>query len=364
MKRIKSNDNLIGNAVVLLYNIGKEKQRIDNIRKWSIKMLYYAAPMEGITGYVYRNAHHHFFRGTDKYFTPFLTPKRGKGWTSREKNDILPDHNQGIKVVPQILTNQPEDFIRMAKALEDCGYEEINLNLGCPSGTVVAKGKGCGFLADPEVLRQFFEAVFQEVTVKVSVKTRLGLADPEEIVKLMEIYNQFPLEEVIIHARIHKDFYRRPVNREAFRKAFLMSSHPVCYNGDIFTVADFEEFHREFPEVDRVMFGRGLTANPQLIEQIRYGDTPDKKRWQAFHDEVCLGYEEIMSGERNVLFKMKELWNYMIPEFEDAGKIAKKIKKSVRLQEYKIVVDNLFREHELKSSCGTKTVLEKRKDEE
>lgn len=321
-------------------------------------MEYYAAPMEGITGYVYRNAHHHYFRGTDKYFTPFLTPKRGKGWTSREKNDISPEHNQGIKVVPQILTNQPEDFIRMAVQLEQCGYDEVNLNLGCPSGTVVAKGKGCGFLADPEKLRRFFEIVFQEVSIKISVKTRLGMDAPEEIEQLMEIYNQFPLEEVIIHARIHKDFYRKPVNREAFRKGFLMCKHPVCYNGDIFTVEDFEEFHRKFPEVNRVMFGRGLTANPQLIEQIRYGAILDKKSWKAFHDEVCLGYEEIMSGERNVLFKMKELWNYMAPQFENSEKVEKKIKKSVRLQEYKRIVDNLFQEHELKS-CGEKMVPER-----
>ena len=321
-------------------------------------MEYYAAPMEGITGYVYRNAHHHYFRGTDKYFTPFLTPKRGKGWTSREKNDISPEHNQGIKVVPQILTNQPEYFIRMAAQLEQCGYDEVNLNLGCPSGTVVAKGKGCGFLADPEKLRRFFEIVFQEVSIKISVKTRLGMDAPEEIEQLMEIYNQFPLEEVIIHARIHKDFYRKPVNREAFRKGFLMCKHPVCYNGDIFTVEDFEEFHRKFPEVNRVMFGRGLTANPQLIEQIRYGAILDKKSWKAFHDEVCLGYEEIMSGERNVLFKMKELWNYMAPQFENSEKVEKKIKKSVRLQDYKRIVDNLFQEHELKS-CGEKTVPER-----
>ena len=181
---------------------------------------------------------------------------------------------------------------------------------------------------------------------------------PEEIEQLMEIYNQFPLEEVIIHARIHKDFYRKPVNREAFRKGFLMCKHPVCYNGDIFTVEDFEEFHRKFPEVNRVMFGRGLTANPQLIEQIRYGAILDKKSWKAFHDEVCLGYEEIMSGERNVLFKMKELWNYMAPQFENSEKVEKKIKKSVRLQEYKRIVDNLFQEHELKS-CGEKMVPER-----
>ncbi len=311
-------------------------------------MKIYAAPMEGVTGYVYRNAHRHHFRGIDTYYTPFLTPKKGKGWTSREKNDIAPEHNQGIRVVPQILTNQAEDFVRMAEKLADCGYEEVNLNLGCPSGTVVAKGKGCGFLADRDRLWRFFEYVFDhmEKGTQVSVKTRLGKDSPEEIVPLMEIYNQFPLTEVIVHARIHKDFYKRPVNWDAFRKAFLLCRHPVCYNGDIFTAEDFRRFQEAFPEVDRVMLGRGLIANPQLAELLTEGGQPDKARWKAFHDEVCRGYEEIMSGERNVLFKMKELWSYMLPAFEDGEKQGKKLKKAVRLSEYKVIADTLF-QHEI-----------------
>lgn len=312
-------------------------------------MKYYAAPMEGITGYVYRNAHRHYFRGTDKYFTPFLTPKKGKGWTSREKHDVLPEHNQGGWIVPQILTNQSEDFIWMAKRLEECGYKEVNLNLGCPSGTVVSKGKGCGFLADTEKLKYFFDDIFKEVSVKVSVKTRLGMDTPEEIFSLMEIYNQFPLEEVIVHARIRKDFYKRSVNREVFREAMLLCRHPICYNGDIFSKEDYHQFCADFPEVDRIMVGRGLISNPQVIEEFQSNEADrDKKRWKAFHDEICFGYEEIMSGERNVLFKMKELWSYMISMFADSEKYGKKIRKAAKLSEYKVIVNALFQEKELK----------------
>lgn len=313
-------------------------------------MKIYAAPMEGVTGYVYRNAHRKYFRGIDKYFTPFLTPKQGKGWTSREKNDVAPEHNRTLVLVPQILTNRAEDFVRMAEKLADCGYGEVNLNLGCPSGTVVAKGKGCGFLADRDQLLHFFTYVFDHMGegIRVSVKTRLGKDSPEEIVPLMEIYNQFPLSEVIIHARIHRDFYKKPVNREAFRKGFLLCRHPVCYNGDIFAAEDFRQFQDEFPTVERVMLGRGLIANPQLAELLTEGGSPDKDRWKAFHDEVCLGYEDVMSGERNVLFKMKELWDYMLPMFEDSGKLGKKIKKAVRLADYKEIVETLFQERELK----------------
>lgn len=312
-------------------------------------MQYYAAPMEGITGYIYRNAHRQHFGGADKYFTPFLTPKKGKGWTSKEKNDVMPEHNQGGNIIPQILTNQSEGFIRMANHLGECGYGEVNLNLGCPSGTVVSKGKGCGFLADTEKLKYFFDAVFKEVSIKISVKTRLGLNAPEEIISLMEVYNQFPLEEVIIHARIHKDFYKKPVNWEAFREGMLICRHPVCYNGDIFTEKDFRKFHREFPGVNKIMIGRGLIRNPGLIEEMRCQSQKRKKAvWKAFHDEICSGYEEIMSGERNVLFKMKELWSYMIDMFEDSEKYGKKIRKAAKLSEYRTIVDALFEERELK----------------
>ena len=97
-----------------------------------MKMKYYMAPMEGLTGYIYRNAYHACYHPMDKYFTPFLSPKANSSLSFRELNDILPEHNQGMYVVPQILTNQAEDFIRTAKELQEYGYSEINLNLGCP----------------------------------------------------------------------------------------------------------------------------------------------------------------------------------------------------------------------------------------
>ncbi|MDO4976485.1 MAG: tRNA-dihydrouridine synthase family protein [Eubacteriales bacterium] len=311
-------------------------------------MKYYAAPMEGITGYVYRNAHHHFYPGMDRYYTPFLTPKAKKGMTSKEKNDILPEHNRGITVVPQVLTNQSDHFLNISEALYGFGYDEVNLNLGCPSGTVVSKGKGCGFLADQEALDRFFDQVMEGLHIrgipkmKVSVKTRLGVDDPGEMPSLMEIYNRYPLSEIIIHARIHKDFYKKPVNLEAFSQALSMSAHPVCYNGDLFSRESLDSFHRNFPEVDRVMLGRGMIANPQLqkecegkIEHFEYD------RFFRFHEELLQGYIEVMSGDRNVLFKMKELWSYMGAHFPQQEKIMKKIKKSNTLVEYKSAVQSL-----------------------
>lgn len=230
------------------------------------KVQCYAAPLEGITGYIYRNAHQHIFQGVDKYFTPFVTPKPKKGLNTREKNDIAPEHNKNIPVVPQILTNKAADFIKVAGMMEELGYKEVNLNLGCPSGTVVSKKKGSGFLADLEGMKYFFDEVFSQVNIEVSVKTRLGVENPDEVIDLMNIYNAFPISEVIVHARVREDYYKRPVNQEAFAQCLAISKHPVCYNGDLFTAQDIENLTAKFPDIKAVMLGRGMIANPQLTE--------------------------------------------------------------------------------------------------
>lgn len=305
-------------------------------------MKIYCAPMEGITGYVYRNAHHAVYKGVDQYFTPFLTPKRKRGYTSRERNDVLPEHNQGVSLVPQILTNRADDFVSLGKRLQAMGYQEINLNLGCPSGTVVAKGKGSGFLEDPEELLHFFDQVFHQFDGQISIKTRLGLHDEQEALELMKVYNQFPFCKVIIHARVKDDMYRLPARKEMFGQCLAMSTNPVCYNGDIMTVEDLQQFREQFPEVESVMLGRGLIQNPQFPEMIREGGDFDLARFQHFLDLLVNGYEEIMSGERDVLFKMKELWTYMIKQFPGQEKILKKIRKSKTVVEYKNHVKELL----------------------
>lgn len=311
-------------------------------------MKYYFAPMEGITGYIYRNAHRKYFKDIDVYFTPFIVPTQNRVFSSREKNDILPEHNQDMKVVPQILTNKGEDFIWAAEELKQYGYQEVNLNLGCPSATVVSKGRGSGFLSEPEKLDRFLEEVFSALDIKISIKTRIGRDHPDEFGHLLEIYNKYPLKELIIHPRVQKDFYKNEPNLTVFKEALLNSKNPLCYNGNLFQAVEYEAFIREFPLVDRVMMGRGLIANPGLAGEYKYGDKPDKKRIRDFHDEVLAGYVQVIPGDRNVLFKMKELWAYMIQLFEEGEKHAKKIRKSQSLLDYKNAVDSLFRELEFK----------------
>ena len=335
-------------------------------------MKYYLAPMEGITNYIYRRTYHQFFAPADKYFTPFINPHTTRSLNSKEKKDILPENNEGMYTIPQVLTNQAEDFIRVAKALQEYGYNEVNLNLGCPSGTVVSKKKGAGFLEFPVRIDHFLEETFEALEpldIKVSVKTRLGMLEADEFEQLLQVYNKYPLHELIIHPRVRIDYYKNKVDVDAFEKALNESKNPVCYNGDIFTKEDYERFTERFPKVDSIMLGRGVIRNPGLIGELRSIDakdagqqnaacsdggldkmyrTMDKDRFRAFHDQLLAEYEALKIGDRNTLFKMKELWYYMIQHFEDAKKAEKMIKKAQTVEKYKEAVRVLLTSCEMK----------------
>lgn len=315
-------------------------------------MKYYLAPLEGITGYIYRNAYQHYFHNIDKYFTPFIIPKEGSKFKGRELNDILPEHNKNMKVVPQILTNNSEGFIKTARELMEFGYDEINLNLGCPSGTVVSKSKGSGFLAKKEELDKFLYEIFSAEDLNISIKTRIGKDSTDEVYDLIEIYNKYPISELTIHPRTQKDFYGGIPHLDIFKNIVILSNNTLCYNGNIFTKDDYNNIKTMFPEVDAVMLGRGIIANPGLIGEIREDKTLNKDVLKDFHDEILDGYRSTFSGDKNVLFKMKELWSYMIYIFSDNKKYLKKIKKSQNLNEYKVIVNNLFNEQEIIRESG------------
>lgn len=315
-------------------------------------MKYYLAPMEGVTGYIFRKTQYEFFPAADKYFTPFINPHTTRNLNSKEKKEILPENNEGMYTVPQILTNKAEDFIRVAKVLKEFGYDEVNLNLGCPSGTVVSKKKGAGFLEFPTQIDQFLEEVFASLDMKISVKTRLGLFEADEFDQLLAVYNKYPLHELIIHPRVRTDYYKGKVDMETFSKALSNSKNPVCYNGDIFTVSDYEMWKKDYPQVESVMLGRGMIANPCLIGQIRDVERIEKEQLKDFHDKLLEEYIGLKIGDRNVLFKMKELWHYFICLFEDTKKLEKQIKKAQNMETYKSAVNMLFAQRNVVDGAG------------
>ncbi len=320
-------------------------------------MQIYFAPLEGVTGYVFRNAYEKYYGGIDKYFTPFISPHTKKLMDTREKRDILPENNKGLYIVPQVLTNKVEELIDICKILkEDYGYEEVNLNLGCPSKTVTTKGKGSGFLQSPDQMEEFFDRFFKVADVKLSIKTRIGYWEVEEAERLFRLYEKFPFEEVIIHPRLGTEMYQGTPHYDVFENYMEKTKHSLCYNGDINTPEQLKLLNDKWHNCDKFMLGRGLIARPNLLKNMRKDMTQSdesfteidcltREEWStflAFHDEIVDGYDAYMSGDRNTLFKMKELWTWWAVQFPGQEKILKQIKKTTSLMEYKQLVKSLY----------------------
>lgn len=300
------------------------------------------APMEGITTYLYRNAYHRHFTPADKYFTPFIAPNMNKGLNHRERNDVLPEHNPDLPLVPQILTNRADYFLATCHDLQEMGYAEVNLNLGCPSGTVVGKNKGSGFLSELESLEQFLDTIFEESPLRISIKTRIGRYSDEEWPRLLALFCRYPCAELIVHPRIQKDYYKNTPRWEAFSLALEQAPFPVTYNGDLFSTDQLDAIQTACPSLNSVMLGRGLLCNPWLM-----GGTPNKHTLEEFHGELFEGYQQIMYGDGPTLCKMKGVWTYLIQMFTNYQPYQKIIRKTRHLSEYESTIHSLFRNEAL-----------------
>ena len=300
-------------------------------------MQFYFAPMEGVTGSLYRRIHAQCFPGMDRYFIPFLEPRAGKCFDGHDKRECDPEANRGIPVVPQLLTNRADRFLDGARRLADLGYREVNLNLGCPSGAVVAKGKGSGMLRSPEELDRFLDTVFQNSPLPVSVKTRIGLERAEEFPALMTVFNRYPIRELTVHPRVRKQFYDGPVDQTAFAYAVAYSQNPLCYNGDIHTLAQAEALPEQYPGLSAVMIGRGLLANPGMLS----GGT-DVRALEAFMNELLAVYEQEFGGSRNAMFRLKEHWSYLRRSFPGSEKLWKALRKTTDPNQFRSITGELF----------------------
>lgn len=314
-------------------------------------MKIYYAPMESITGYPLRNAHRALFPGIDKYYTPFLSANESGRFTGREGRDIAPGNNVGIPLIPQLLSKTPEHILWAVETMHGLGYREINLNLGCPSGTVTAKGKGAGMLRDLSLLDSFFEELFEGLErrgfreeLKLSVKSRLGIYEPSEAETLVRLYNRYPISELIVHARVLRDIYRNPVSPEGFSIFYENAAMPLVYNGDICSPEDYRKLCSRFPDLSAVMLGRGLVGNPALARELRGGAAVSREELRQYTELLLRNYQEEIRGERNILFKLKENWSYLYSRFADAEKCRKELRKAATLLEYKAAVRRTFAE--------------------
>ncbi len=301
-------------------------------------MNYYFAPMEGLTDSVYRRVHYQYFPGITAYYMPFLSPTMHRTLTPREKRELPPADSVPFRAVPQILTRIPEDFLWAAEKCSELGYDEVNLNLGCPSGTVTAKGKGAGMLRDPKELDQFLCTIFSHSALPITVKTRLGFTSAEEFPALVEIFNRYPIKELTLHPRVRQAFYSGDVDINSFRYLLANAKMPVCYNGNLNNKIEILKIQADFPQVTSIMIGRGLIGDPGMLTPSGTTIAALEGFLYALQEEYCITF----GSARNAMFRLKENWRHLLCLFDDAEKLGKQLRKTTDIKEYETIVNQIL----------------------
>ncbi len=320
----------------------------------------YLAPFQGITTHIFREIYTRHFSGVDKLFTAFFSHVDSSKSLGLKAVELEQTHHNRIPVVPQILSKDANEIVLFGQICQEKDFEEINWNLGCPYPRVANKKRGSGMLPYPEMVREILEEAVPKLPLKLSIKCRLGYRQPEEILELMPVFNDFPLSELIIHARIGKQLYKGEVNLSAFEKAVSQSKLPVAYNGDTFSVEDFQEMSERFSGLDRWMLGRGLLADPFLPSDIKGAPEPKNKKLiiRKYVDDVYVGYRHKMNDRLQAINVMKEFWSYLSLSFDNPGKAFGKIKKCISFDAYEDAVNEIFENFSWKG-YGGKALLNK-----
>lgn len=300
------------------------------------------APMEGLSYCEFRKTHARYFPGVDQYCAPFLAPDGQGRVKASALKDLDPQKNKDLSVLPQILSNSAEAFLSLSRELKAMGYRQVDLNAGCPSGTVVPKHKGAGMLLDLESLDAFLGEVFSHTELSVSVKTRVGLSSAEEFPSVLEIYNRYPLSELTVHARTRDGLYQSTPDLDAFGLAFRESRAPVRYNGNLLSPAHAGRVTASFPGLERLMIGRGAMANPALFRMLKGGEKLEETELRAFLEELFAAYLDSGIGEHFSLNRMKELWYYVHHMFPGAERELKRINKARTKEDYRDAAREIF----------------------
>lgn len=301
------------------------------------------APIQGLTDYHFRNTFNKFFDGVDYMFSPYLRVDKDMMLKNSKVRDIIPENNTDIKLVPQIMTNKPDEFIFLSKFLYDKGYEQINWNLGCPFPMLTKRELGSGLLPHYNKIEDVLTKVLPVISVKLSIKMRIGFENEDDIFKILPILDSFPLTEIIIHPRTAKQMYKGEINTKVFEECLTLTKHKIVYNGDINTLNDYTTLNDSFKTVNSWMLGRGMVANPFLAMQIKQNDKdfPENKmeRFREFHDALAYEYINSLSGASHQLNKMRVFWEYFSLSFSNSHKVYKRIKKATSINKYNAAVE-------------------------
>ncbi len=305
-----------------------------------------SSPLQGFTDFKFRNAFNHYFGGIDTFYAPYIRLDGKLLIKSSYQRDLQPENNNTLEVIPQVMTNDVDEFLFVVKYVEGLGYQELNWNLGCPYPMVTKRGMGSGLISDAEKINSILDRVHSETDIIVSMKMRMGYENSEEILEVLPMLDTYPLKNIAIHARIGKQLYKGGVDLEAFQRCLDQSNHKIYYNGDITSVAGFREMQERFPMIDHWMIGRGLIADPFLPQMIKNNSSvyPDNRLdiFSEFHDTIFTAYDLALSGPTPIRMKMLGFWEYFSQSFSNPQKVYKKIKKAKDVAAYKAAVKEIL----------------------
>ena len=306
-----------------------------------------SSPLQGFTDFRFRNAFHKHFGGIDTFYSPYIRLNGKLEIKASYERDILPENNTTLEVIPQIITNDADEFLFVAKYVQSLGYKELNWNLGCPYPMVAKCGMGSGLISNTEKINNILDRAHSETDIIVSMKMRMGYENPTETLDVFPILDQYPIKNIAIHARIGKQLYKGGVDLDSFQKCLDTSKQKLYYNGDITSVAKFKELQERFPSIDHFMIGRGLIADPFLPSMIKNNTTEYPKNrleiFEAFHDEIYREYDAYLQGPTPIRMKMLGFWEYFSESFSNPQKTFKKIKKAGNSKNYEIAVKEIFK---------------------
>ncbi len=298
------------------------------------------APLQGYTEAPYRNAHAAVFGGVDAYHTPFVRLEKGS-FRPKDVREISSGSNRVPRLVPQLIAPDLEKARTILSLFIEKGYQEAEINLGCPFPMLARRHNGSGMLPFPEEVKSLLTLVQEFPQIAFAVKMRLGWENPEECLALAPLLNEVPLRQVTMHPRLGRQEYKGEVDLDAFTQFYDLCAHPLVYNGDLCTVEDIQRTAERFPRLTGVMLGRGLLANPALGLEYKEGRTvsPDEmgEKVRRLHSEVFASYEQqLQGGDAQLLTKMKCFWEYLLPQADRKAK--KAIHKATRLEKYRQAV--------------------------
>jgi tRNA-dihydrouridine synthase B len=310
----------------------------------------YMGPLKGFTDYIYRNTFARHFKGFDLAIAPFVVSINGKKVNHRYIDDLLPEHNRQMPVIPQILSRSAKGFILLANYFYDLGYETVNWNLGCPYPMNAKKNRAAWLLPHTDLIQSFLEEVVPSLNGKISIKARLGLNESQDFQRLIPVLNQFPIEEIILHPRTGIQRYDGKPDLQAFQECLARTEHSMVYNGDIRSLADFQKLSKKFPQVSRWMIGRWLLVDPFLPMAMKKGEDVGKdksEKMKMFHDDLFEQYRNTLSGSKHLLDRMKGLWRFFQLSFQDGSHGVEKIRQTLHPDQYQKAVDYFFQNHTL-----------------